>query len=196
MVKKKKKQQKQRQRHLQKIYISRLLMIDLVLIAIRLTSTSTLNVVIEQWEIFLSYNNWLIFSCLTTSGKYVMLMHIQGKNKFNNILKLYRNQKDTRPPHHALENHCELGKDEQFSLLHSRYKTLILFRKLTNRVFYVLVAWYFDSTLPTMVLHQGFLYFNLTTLITPSLVLDNTLIISLGIICEIASVSSETITGL
>jgi hypothetical protein len=48
MVKKdKKQQQKQRQRHLQKIYSSRLLIIDLVLIAIRLTSTSTLNVVIE-----------------------------------------------------------------------------------------------------------------------------------------------------
>jgi hypothetical protein len=65
--------------------------------------------------------------CLTTSGKYFMLMHIQDKNKFNNILKLYRNQTDTKPPHHALENHCELGKDKQFSLLHSGYKTLILF---------------------------------------------------------------------
>ena len=119
-------------------------------------------------------------------------MHIKKKNKFKNILKLYRYQKDME---HALENHCELGKDEQFSLLHSGYKMLIIFRNLTNRVFYFLVAWYFNSTLPTTVLDQGFLYFNLTTLITPSLVLGIALVISLCVVCETSSVSSETITG-
>lgn len=131
----------------------------------------------------------MIFGCLTTSDKYFQLMHIQRKS---NILRLYRNQTDTRQSEHALENHSELGKDEQFS----GYKTLILFRKLTNMSSYVLVGCHFDSTLPTMVLDQGSLDLNLTNLITPFLVLGNSLIISFGVVCETSSVSSGTITCL